>query len=108
MESEDYGDHSARGGLVNKKRQTAIVRGLNFSGVRHLKKGRYDQALADYDRAIEHGAANAPAIAGRGMTYAAMERYDEALADLDRAVELDAADTSLIVARGQAYQEMGR
>src|SRR5580692_2071286 len=105
MESEDYGDHSARGGLVNKKRLTMVVRGLNVSGVRHLKKGRYDKALADFDRAIELDAAYGPAIAGRGVTYRAMGRYDQALADFDRAIELGAADGWVFAGRGETYLE---
>jgi tetratricopeptide (TPR) repeat protein len=35
------------------KKPTLLSRGLTCRGSRHLAKGRYDQALADLDRAIE-------------------------------------------------------
>ncbi len=38
---------------MTKKRPTLLVRGLTVRGARSLAKGRYDQALADFDRAIE-------------------------------------------------------
>jgi tetratricopeptide (TPR) repeat protein len=45
---------------------------------------RYDEALTDYNRAIELGPGNSRAIASRGETYRLMKRYDEALADYSR------------------------
>jgi tetratricopeptide (TPR) repeat protein len=82
-----------------------------------LAKGRYDQALADFDRAIELGAADAWVFMGRGNTYVAMGRYDQALADygraIGRAIELGAVATStspagVFIGRGTTYQAMGR
>jgi tetratricopeptide (TPR) repeat protein len=49
----------------------------------------YDDALADYDRAIELYGTDSEALAGRGQTYIAMGREKEARRDLCRAVELD-------------------
>ncbi len=51
--------------------------------------GEYDEALADFDRAIELDEKYAWAIARRGETYRLMGKYAEALADFDRAIELD-------------------
>jgi len=51
--------------------------------------GRYEEALADFNRAIELDPGDPEHIAGRGQTYQAMGRYDEAQADFSRAVELD-------------------
>jgi tetratricopeptide (TPR) repeat protein len=50
---------------------------------------RYDEALADLNRAIELDPSAGWAIGSRGQTFQAMERYDEALADLTRAIDLD-------------------
>jgi tetratricopeptide (TPR) repeat protein len=58
---------------------------------------RYDQALADLNRAIELNPENASALASRGETYRLMERYDEALADFNRAIELDLGDDDYIM-----------
>ena len=50
---------------------------------------RYDEALADFTRAIELDPANAEAVHSRALTYQAMERYDDALADHTRAIQHD-------------------
>jgi tetratricopeptide (TPR) repeat protein len=48
----------------------------------------YDQALADYNRAIELNPSHSWVIAGRGHTYLVMRRYGKALADLKRGLKL--------------------
>ena len=69
---------------------------------------RYDEALADFSRAIELDPSNAFLAAERGKTYRAMGRYDEALADFSRAIELDPSNAFLAAERGMTYREMGR
>jgi tetratricopeptide (TPR) repeat protein len=69
---------------------------------------RYDEALADFNRAIELDPGRTWAIAGRGETYMAMERYDEALADFNRAIELDPGYAWAIGSRGQTHLAMER
>ena len=71
-----------------------------------MNMGRYDQALADLDRAIELDPAEAWAIAARGQAYLALGRYDLALADLDRAIELDPDDAETVGNRGQACRRI--
>jgi tetratricopeptide (TPR) repeat protein len=53
---------------------------------------RYDEALADFTRAIDLAPKYAWAITDRGETYRLMERYDEALTDFTRAIEIDPTD----------------
>ena len=55
---------------------------------------RYDEALADYSRAIELDPEEAWVIASHGAPYRAMGRYHQALADYDRAIELDPAEVN--------------
>jgi tetratricopeptide (TPR) repeat protein len=50
---------------------------------------RYEEALADFNRAIDLNPSHAWAIASRGQTYQAMDRYEEALADFNRAIDLN-------------------
>ena len=50
---------------------------------------RYEEALADFNRAIDLDPSYAWALANRGETYRRMERYEEALADLTRAIDLN-------------------
>ena len=70
----------------------------------YREMGRYEEALADFSRAIELDPGNAWAIAVRGETYREMERYEEALADLNRAIELDPGDGWAIAHRGETYR----
>jgi tetratricopeptide (TPR) repeat protein len=93
---------------MSEKRPTLRDRIRADRLVRYLANGRYDQALADYDRAIELDATNTWAFLGRGETYRAMQRYDQALADYDRAIELDATNAGAIASRGETYRAMER
>jgi tetratricopeptide (TPR) repeat protein len=58
-------------------------------GSAYRQLARYDEALADLNRAIEQQADSAKVLAARGQTYRLMGRYEEALSDLEHAVELD-------------------
>lgn len=49
---------------------------------------RYDEALADFTRAIDLDPKADWAIASRGVTYRQMGRYKDALTDLTRAIDL--------------------
>jgi tetratricopeptide (TPR) repeat protein len=77
-------------------------------GVTYLWMERYEEALADFDRAIELKEDYPWAIARRGETYRDMERYAEALADFDRATELKPDDARTIAGRGETYRLMKR
>src|SRR5215510_12775043 len=69
---------------------------------------RYEEALADFIRAIEPDENDAWAIANRGETHRLMKRYEEALADLTRAIELDENDAWALASRGVTYRLMER
>ncbi len=74
----------------------------------HRNLGRYDEALADFNRAIELNPDRARVIADRGETYQALRRFDEALADFARAIELDPDRDWVIADRGETYRLAGR
>src|SRR6266566_2170276 len=69
--------------------------------------GRYQEALADLDRAIVLNDQNELAFAERGEIYHQMGRYQEALADLDRAIALNYQNAWVIERRGNIYDDMG-
>ena len=52
------------------------------------RKGDYDRAIADYDRAIQLKPDYAEAYVNRGWAYNAKGDYDRAIADFDRAIQL--------------------
>lgn len=57
----------------------------------NLHRGRQEEALAAYDRAVELDLTLAVAHLGRGEVLTRMNRYEEALAEYERAIELDTA-----------------
>ena len=70
--------------------------------------GRYDEALADFGRAVELDPNYRWAIAHRGETYRLMGQYDEALADLNQAIELDPDSDWSLYQRALTYQALGQ
>jgi len=70
--------------------------------------GRHEEALADFNRAIELDPENGWAIVSRGETYRSMGRHEEALADFNRAIELDPEYDWAIAQRDETRLAMGR
>jgi tetratricopeptide (TPR) repeat protein len=69
---------------------------------------RYDEALADFNQAIEINPKLTWAIASRGETYRALNRYPDALADFDRAISQSPGLAWAIADRGIARRQMRR
>jgi tetratricopeptide (TPR) repeat protein len=72
------------------------------SGLIHSRLGNFDQALMEYDRALQLDPENVYALHNRGYTYSILERYDDAIADLDRAIEIDSTSAHAYSSRGMA------
>ncbi len=85
-----------------------LVIALEERGENHRLNDRYEEALADFNRAIELNPKRAWPISRRAETYRLMGRHEEALADFNRAVELDPENGWVIASRGETYQAMGR
>ncbi|MFK4224793.1 tetratricopeptide repeat protein, partial [Streptomyces sp. NPDC019890] len=64
----------------------------------------FEDALADFERAIELDSQIAWAYAGRGETHRLMGSYNDALTDLDHAIELDSQIVWAIACRGHTHQ----
>jgi tetratricopeptide (TPR) repeat protein len=69
---------------------------------------RYEEALADFDRAIGLDPNQPWIVVSRGETYRLIERYEEALADFDRAIGLDPNQAWIVVNRGETYRLIER
>jgi tetratricopeptide (TPR) repeat protein len=71
--------------------------------------GSLEQAVADFDRAVEAADGDyAYAVASRGQCHAKLGRFEEALADLDRALELDPQWAWCWAERGMLHQDADR
>src|ERR1700756_3215124 len=53
------------------------------------KKGLYNQAISDYNKAIEIDPKYAGAYNNRGYTYYSKDLYDQAISDYNKAIEID-------------------
>ncbi|HEY3747757.1 MAG TPA: tetratricopeptide repeat protein, partial [Pseudonocardiaceae bacterium] len=74
----------------------------------HHTNASYDDAVADYTRAIHLEPTDDIAFAGRGDAHRLADRNEDALADFDRAIELDPQYKWAIFRRGLTYQQMQR
>jgi tetratricopeptide (TPR) repeat protein len=78
-----------------------------YRGTTDLHLGKYDLAIADYDRAIELRHDYAGAYNNRGIAYADKGEYDLAIADYDKAIELKPDCAEAYNNRGSAYDQKG-
>jgi tetratricopeptide (TPR) repeat protein len=77
-------------------------------GATYQMLGKYEAALADYDRAISLDPSDARAYNNRGNTYDALGKVEAALADFDRAVALDPANAEAYNNRGLTFHALGK
>jgi tetratricopeptide (TPR) repeat protein len=74
----------------------------------YTKLGKFTEALADYNRAIELAPKLAPAWGNRGFVYIKLRRWTDAVADYSRSIELAAANARDWHSRGVAHENLGR
>jgi len=66
-------------------------------------QGKYDEAIAEYNKAIELNKNFANAYSNRGRAYYMKKEYDRAVADYTTAIELDPETVAHYGGRGSAY-----
>ncbi len=72
-------------------------------GNRYGRNGSYEQAIADYNKAIELDPGLAEAYYNRGFSFYELGSYEEAIADLSRAIELNPEDDRYYAQRAVVY-----
>ena len=70
--------------------------------------GRFEEAVAAYDRTVTLKPDYTDAWVGRGTTLAALGRFEEAVADYDHAIALKPDDTIAWHGRGALLATLGR
>ena len=77
--------------------------GFNRRGNQYSRNGAYEQAIADYTRALELDATLADAWFNRGCSYYELGLYEASIEDLTRAIEIDPQDDNYYGRRSLAY-----
>ncbi|MFJ6784641.1 tetratricopeptide repeat protein [Streptomyces yangpuensis] len=84
------------------------ARAFRGRGECHRLSGCHDEALIDFNRAIELEPEIAWAHVSRGQIYYSSGQYEDALIDLNKAIELDPRHYFGLSNRGLTYHAMGR
>jgi len=98
--------YSARGMALAEQGVLASAMSYNNRGVTFLQD-QWEQAIADFSKAIALKPDYAEAFFNRGQTYAKHERPELALPDLDRAIELKPDFVKAYVDRGSVHGMLG-
>ncbi len=69
---------------------------------------KFEEALADFDKAIEIGYQSPHAYASRGMFHASMRNYDRAISDYSIAIEKNPKDDASFLNRASVYMTSGK
>ncbi len=71
----------------------------NNRGIAYGEKGQYDQAISDFNKAIEINPRYEKAYSNRGIVYRLKGQYDQAISDFNKAIEISPTDA-------QAYNSL--
>jgi Tfp pilus assembly protein PilF len=82
--------------------------GYNVRGTVFGRAGRYQEALADFDKALSLDPNYAQAYSNRALVHRQMKKFDLALADYNRAIAIDANYEPAYLGRGMLYREQGQ
>ena len=74
-------------------------------GIAYGEKGEYDQAIADFNRALEVDPKSASAYYNRGIGYWRKGQRDLAISDYTKALGINPKDADAYYYRGIAYAE---
>jgi tetratricopeptide (TPR) repeat protein len=74
-------------------------------GIAYGEKGQYDQAISDYNKALEIDPRSAGAYYNRGLAYAKEGKYGQAISDFTDALKINPKDPYTYYNRGLAYVE---
>ena len=77
----------------------------NRSGLRNLRDGAYQKAIADFSGALELDPGSAASYNNRGLAYVHQSDYTQAIADFNAALDLDPELFECLVNRGLAHDE---
>ena len=71
------------------------------------RKGKYDWAISDYNKALELNPKFTEAYYNRGLAYYGKGEYDNAIRDFDKALEISPVFAEAYNNRGISYNDKG-
>jgi tetratricopeptide (TPR) repeat protein len=80
-----------------------LLRGQAFN-----RKGSFDKAISDFNRALELRPGFADALLERGNIWLQRRDYDHVLADFDRAIQSDPNRIVIYASRASVYEAQGK
>jgi tetratricopeptide (TPR) repeat protein len=80
---------------------------VNRAGI-YAERFQFDEAIADYSRALEIEPRNVPAYYSRGNAYGEKGLFEEAIADYNRLLVIDPQFPHAYVRKGLALEKLGR
>jgi lipoprotein NlpI/uncharacterized RDD family membrane protein YckC len=72
-------------------------------GIAYYKKGQYQQAISNYNKAIEINPRYAEAYTNRGVAYGEKDQYGKAISDFSKAIEINPRDAKAYYLRAFVY-----
>ena len=92
-------------GCVKKQRpKIEDTKTYNDRGLTQVKKGNYDQAISDFNKAIDLNPRDADVYNHRGNAYSLKRQFEQAISDYTRAIELNPRFADAYNNRGTAYK----
>jgi len=76
-------------------------------GKEYVQSGKKDEAIAEFNKAIEINPNNAEAYCNRGFVYTLKGNADQAILDFNKAIEINPNDVTSYMGRGMAYAKTG-
>lgn len=73
-----------------------------------LRRHKFEEAIADYDKALYRNPGDAFIYYSRGVAKAGWKKYDAAIADYDEAIRLNPDDASAYYQRGLVEAQLGQ
>lgn len=85
---------------------TLLARIYGKRGMAHFSRNEYQQAIADFDRALALDPVYASAYLLRGIAYSSLSEYQHAIENFDRALALDTRNTFTYAHRAIAHRKL--
>lgn len=74
-----------------------------IKGIAYFKKGQYDRAISDFNKALEIEPKSARVYINRGAGYMGKGQYEEAISDFNKAIEINPRYAIAYYGRGLIY-----